>query len=38
MAIYISSEKSKDMDNTQEIFLKRSSETIRAAYDIKFLD
>lgn len=34
----ISSEKSKDMDNTQETFLKGSSETTRTAYDIKFLD
>jgi hypothetical protein len=36
--INIGSEKSKVMDNTQETFFKGSSETTRAAYDIKFLD
>lgn len=35
---YKGSEKSKDMDNTQETLIKGSSETIRAAYDILFLD
>lgn len=35
---YKGSEKSKDMDNTQETFKKGSSETTRAAYDNNFLE
>ena len=35
---YKGSEKSKDMDNTQETFKEGSSETTRAAYDNNFLE